>query len=81
MAERHCRTGVGGASVDRDLKVEKKPYNAPSFQILDAGAARAELEATGLLNDANARRMLSVLNQPPDAKPSPVPSTSGTSLP
>lgn len=58
----------------RDLKAAKKPYSAPSFQVLDAGAAQAELEANGALNDANARQMLSVLNQPRDGKPSPAPS-------
>jgi hypothetical protein len=73
--------GSGGASVDRDLKVAKKPYKAPSFQVVDAGAAKAELEASGPLNDENARKMLSVLNKPRDGKPSPPPSTARTSLP
>ena len=67
--------------MDRDLKAAKKPYSAPSFQLLDAGAAKAELEATGSSNDANARQMLSVLNRPRDAKPSPPPSTPETALP
>jgi hypothetical protein len=67
--------------VDRDLKVAKKPYSPPSFQVLDASAAKAELEATGTSDDANARQMLSVLNQPRDGKPSPAPSTSATELP
>jgi hypothetical protein len=67
--------------LDQDLKVAKKPYNAPSFQVLDAATAKAELEATGALNDTNTRQMLSVLNQPRDGKPSPAPSTSGSPLP
>jgi hypothetical protein len=67
--------------VDRDFKAAKKPYSAPSFRVLDAGAAKAELEASGLLDEANARQMLSVLNQPREGKPSPVPSTSATVLP
>jgi hypothetical protein len=67
--------------VDRDLKVTKKPYSAPSFQVLDAGAAKAELEATGTPDDENARQMLSVLNRPRDGKPIPAPSTPQTSLP
>jgi hypothetical protein len=81
MADRTVGPGSGGASVDRDLKVTKKPYNAPSFKVLDASAAKAELEATGPLNDENARQMLSALNQPRDGKPSPAPSASRTSLP
>ncbi len=67
--------------MDRDLKVAKKPYNAPSFQVLDTGAAEAELQATGTPDDENARRMLSVLNRPRDGKPSPAPSTPQTSVP
>ena len=67
--------------MDRDFKAAKKPYSAPSFQVLDAGTAKAELEASGSMDEANARQMLSVLNQPRDGKPSPVPSTSATLLP
>ncbi|MGA9798454.1 MAG: hypothetical protein WBQ68_05570 [Terriglobales bacterium] len=67
--------------MDQDLKVAKKPYNAPSFHVLDAATARAELEATGTLNDTNTREMLSVLKQPPEGKASSSPSTPGRSLP
>ncbi len=67
--------------MDRDLNVAKKPYSAPSFQVLDAGAAKAELEATGTPDDENARQMLSVLNRPRDGKPTPAPSTPQSSLP
>ena len=67
--------------MDRDLKVAKKSYSAPSFKVLDASAAKAELDATGQLSDENARQMLSVLNQPRDGKPSPAPSAARTSLP
>jgi hypothetical protein len=67
--------------VDREPKVAKKPYSAPAFQVLDADAAKAELEATGPSNDVNVRQMLSVLNQPGDRKPSPAPSTSEIVLP
>jgi hypothetical protein len=66
-------TGVGGASVVQDLKVAKKPYNAPSFQVLDAGSAKEELRAAGESNDADTRQMLAVLNQPGDGKPAPAP--------
>jgi hypothetical protein len=72
---------VGGAFVVRDPKAAKKPYSAPAFQVLDAGAAKAELEATGASNDANARQLLSVLNQTRDGKPSPTPSAERGSLP
>jgi hypothetical protein len=67
--------------VDRDLKVAKKDYSAPSFQVLDAGAAKVELEATGTPDDENARQMLSVLNRWCDGKPTPTPSTPQTSVP
>jgi hypothetical protein len=72
---------VGGALVVWDPKAAKKPYRAPAFQILDAGAAKAELEATGAMNDANARQILSVLNQKRDGKPSPTDSAERGSLP
>jgi hypothetical protein len=81
LAERACRTQGGGTSLDQDLKIAKKPYSAPSFQVLDAATAKAELEATGTLNDTNTRQMLAVLNQPRDGKPSPAPSTPGSPLP
>jgi hypothetical protein len=59
----------------------KKAYSAPSFKILNASSARAELEAGGASDDANVRQMLSVLNQPRDAKPAPAPSAVRRSLP
>ena len=65
----------------RDPKAAKKPYSAPSFQILDASAAKAELETTGESDDVNVRRMLSTLKQPRDGKPSSAPSASRNSLP
>ena len=67
--------------MDRDLKAAKKPYSVPAFQVLDVAAAKAELEASGSSDDANTRQMLSVLNRPRDAKPSPPPSTPETALP
>ena len=81
MTDRTVGPGSGGISVDRDLKVAKKPYNAPSFKVLDASAAKAALEATGQSNDENARQMLSLLKQPRDGEPSPAPSVARTSLP
>jgi hypothetical protein len=76
-----CRTQVGGTSLDQDLKVAKKPYRAPSFQVLDDAAAKAELEAASALNDPNAQQMLSLLNQSGNGKPSPAPSTPRSSVP
>lgn len=67
--------------MDRDLKVAKKPYSAPSFQVLDTDAAKAELEATGTTDDENTREMLSVLNRQGDGEPMPGPSTAQTSVP
>ena len=67
--------------VDRDPKVAKKPYSAPVFQVLDAGAAKAKLETTRASNDANVRHMLSVLKHPRDGKPSPATSTPAIVLP
>jgi hypothetical protein len=77
MADRTVELRSGGVFVDRDLKVAKRPYSAPSFKVLDASAAKAELDATGPLSDENSRQMLSVLNQPRDEKPS----AARTSLP
>lgn len=54
---------AGGVCVAQDLKAAKKPYSAPAFQILDAGTAKVELEAASAAQDANARQMLSVINQ------------------
>jgi hypothetical protein len=65
--------------VVRDPKAAKKPYSPPSFQILDAGAAKAELEAIGASSDENARQILTVLNQQQVEKPSSTPSGSRSS--
>ncbi len=65
----------------QDLKVTKKPYNAPSFQVLDADAAKAELKAGGESNDAGTRQMLAVLNRPPDGEPTPPPSPMRSHVP
>jgi hypothetical protein len=68
--------------VARDQVAAKKAYSVPSFQILDAGSAKAELQATGASDDdANVQKMLSVLNQPRDGKPVTVPSALRKSLP
>ncbi|MGA8308787.1 MAG: hypothetical protein WB755_02070 [Terriglobales bacterium] len=41
------------------LKAAKKPYSGPSFRMLDAQAARAELEAKGDPKEANIQKKLS----------------------
>ena len=46
----------------RDLKPAKKPYSLPSFEMLNASAAKAELEAKGDSKDANVRQMLSLID-------------------
>jgi hypothetical protein len=54
---------IGGVSVVRDLKAAKKPYAAPCFEVLDAAAAKVELEAIGASSDVNARQMRSVIKE------------------
>ena len=49
----------------RDLKAAKKPYAAPSFEVLDAATAKVELEATGASPDVNARQMWSAIRSSP----------------
>jgi hypothetical protein len=41
-----------------DPKIRRKPYSAPSFEILDADAAKAELKAKGEAKDV---KMLSLI--------------------
>ena len=45
------------------LKAAKKPYSSPSFNMLDAQAAQAELEAKGDPKEANIRKMLSAATE------------------
>ena len=42
----------------RKPKASKKPYGAPSARMLDANAARAELEAKGMPEDPGVEKML-----------------------
>jgi hypothetical protein len=67
--------------VVRDFKPAKKPYSPPSFEVLDASAAKAELESLGALQDDNARQMLSVANQQLEGKTSPPQSAGQSPLP
>jgi hypothetical protein len=47
----------------RDVKTAKMPYTAPSFQVLDASAAKGELEAKGEPKDENVQRMFSLIDE------------------
>lgn len=40
----------------------KKPYTPPSFEKLDADAARVELEATGIPKDPGVKKMFSAID-------------------
>jgi hypothetical protein len=55
----------------RDRKPAKRPYTAPSFQMLDATAAKAELEAKGEPQDQNVRQMLSLIDEEPNSRRQP----------
>ena len=52
----------------RDVKPAKRPYTAPAFQVLDATAAKAELEAKGESKDENVQRMFSLIDKQPKKK-------------
>ncbi len=53
----------------RDRKHAKRPYTAPSFQMLDATAAKAELEAKGEPKDETVQQMLSLIDEQIDEQP------------
>ncbi|MGH9547055.1 MAG: hypothetical protein ACRD23_17760 [Terriglobales bacterium] len=57
----------------RDLKAAKKPYAPPSFEVLDAAAAKLELEVTGVSPDANTRHMWSAITKQLDRKTAQLP--------
>jgi hypothetical protein len=54
---------AGGVIVVRDPNTVKKPYIAPSFQVVNAAAARKQLEENGATEDEDSQKMLSVLTQ------------------
>jgi hypothetical protein len=47
----------------RDVKPAKRPYTAPAFQVLDASAAKAELEAKGRPKDEKVQQMFSLIDE------------------
>ena len=65
----------------QNIKIAKKPYRAPALRVLEPAAARAKLEAPRDPRDAEARQMLSLLNQRRVGKRSAAHSASGSSLP
>jgi hypothetical protein len=55
----------------RDPKQAKRPYSAPSFQMLDATAAKAEVKAKGEPKDKNVQHMLALIDEPPNRRLQP----------
>ena len=55
----------------RDLKQAKRPYTAPTFQMLDATSAKAELQAKGEPKDENVQQILSLIDEQPDSRRQP----------
>jgi hypothetical protein len=49
--------------VSRKLKIRKKRYTSPSFRVLDAETAKAELEAKGQPGDPRVQEMLRAIDQ------------------
>ena len=47
----------------RDVKSLKKPYNAPSFEVIGINAAKTELETNAMPENVNARRMLALIDK------------------
>jgi hypothetical protein len=63
VATLHDQTQGGGAMVVRDVKAPKKPYNAPSFDVIDINAAKEQLEAKTTPEDSSAQQMLSLIDK------------------
>jgi hypothetical protein len=49
--------------VVREVKTQKRRYNAPPFEVLDINAAKAQLEAKAILEDEDAQQMRSVIEK------------------
>jgi hypothetical protein len=58
----------GGAMVVRDPKAGKRPYIAPTFEIVDATSARAALNTKGVATDPGIPQMLSAIDEQLDGK-------------
>jgi hypothetical protein len=46
-----------------DPKSTKRPYSAPSFEILDPNGAKTQLETKGDPDDANVPKVLSLIEE------------------
>ncbi|HYK49287.1 MAG TPA: hypothetical protein VEU94_06155 [Terriglobales bacterium] len=62
-------------------KAAKRPYRPPSFQVIDAVTAKAELEAKGAPQDPQVRQMLAQIDKQLDEKALTLPSPSRDPLP
>jgi hypothetical protein len=49
-------------------KAVKRPYRPPSFQVIDAVTAKADLEAKGAPQDPQVRQMLAQIDKQLDEK-------------
>jgi hypothetical protein len=58
----HYETKVGGAILVRDVKSQKKPYYAPSFEVMEIKTAKTKLEAE-VTSTGEARQMLSLIDK------------------
>jgi len=67
--------------VVRDAKAAKRPYSPPSFQLVDASTAKAELKAKGASKDVKVREMLSLIDKQLEEKGSRLQSASRDPLP
>jgi hypothetical protein len=47
----------------RNLKPAKRPYGPPSFEVLDANAAKAKLKAMGDPKEATTQKMSSLIDE------------------
>jgi hypothetical protein len=62
--------------VVRDVKGPKKPYSAPSFDVIDINAAKEQLEAKTTPEDVSSQQMLSLIDKQLEEKKSKPNSTS-----
>lgn len=58
----HYKTKVGGAILVRDVKSPRKPYHAPSFEVIEIKTAKTKLEAE-VTSTGEARQMLSLIDK------------------
>jgi hypothetical protein len=56
--------------VVRNPKAAKRPYAAPSFEVVDADTAKAELKANGESRDTDVQEMMSAIDRQLDGRTS-----------